>query len=270
MDRVVSAPLFAAGLFVAMLLFLEAGRRLGMRQIARNPEKAATGLGTIESTAFALFGLLLAFTFAGAGSRFDARRELIAEEANAIGTAYLRLDLLPGEAQPALRQSFRAYLDSRLGAYRKLPDLENAAAEKVAFAPSIRLQGEIWSGAVAASRLPGGHPDAGKLLLPALNEMIDITTTRTMAANIHPPTVVFVLLFGVGIVCALLAGYGMAGSKGRSWLHILGFVAMTVITVFVILDVEAPRRGLFRVNALDEVLVELRASMNQLEGDRAK
>jgi len=256
MDRVISAPLFAASLFVGMLLFLEAGRRLGIRQIARDPEGEAAGL--LERTAFALFGLLLAFTFSGAGSRFDSRRHLIAEEANAIGTAYLRLDLLSGDAQPALRQSFRDYLDSRLEAYRKLRYVEN---EKAEFARSVELQGEIWTEAVAATHLPGVHPDAGKLLLPALNEMIDITTTRAMAASIHPPTIIFVLLFGLGLGCSLLAGYAMAGSKGRSWLHILGFVVTTVITVYVILDIEAPRRGLFRLDAYDEVLVDLRASM---------
>ena len=71
---------------------------------------------------FALFGLLIAFTFSGGASRLDTRRQLIAEEANAIGTAYLCLDLLPASDQPALRGLFRDYLDSRLAVYRKLPE----------------------------------------------------------------------------------------------------------------------------------------------------
>jgi hypothetical protein len=258
MERVVSAPLFAASLFGGMLLLMEVGRRLGIRRIARGPEGAATGVDAVEGTSFALLGLLLAFTFFGAGSRFDSRRMLIAEESNAVGTAYLRLDLLPGDAQPALRDLFRRYLDSRLGVYRKYRDVEAAQAE---LARSVALQREIWARAVAATPLPGSHPDAGKLLLPALNEMIDITTTRTMAAMTHPPGVIFVLLFLLALGCALMAGYTMAGSKNRSWLHILGFVVTTAVTVFVILDVEYPRHGLFRVDASDHVLVELRASM---------
>jgi hypothetical protein len=256
-DRVVSAPFFAASLLVGMLVFLEVGRRLGAPKLARSPDGTAAGTGPIEGTTFALFGLLLAFTFHGAGSRFDYRREIIAEEANTIGTAYLRLDLLPADTQPSLRDAFREYLDARIEGYRRIPEVADTPAE---FARAVEIQNLIWTQAVPATLLPGAHPDAGRLLLPALNEMIDITTTRTMAAGIHPPPIIFALLFGLGLCCSLLAGHGMAG-KERRWLHILGFVVTTVITVFVVLDVEAPRRGLFRVDAFDQVLVELRQSM---------
>jgi hypothetical protein len=258
MERAVSAPLWAVCLCAGMLLLLEAGRRLGGRRIARGLEGASTGLGAVEGTAFALLGLLLAFTFSGAGSRFDFRRQQIAEESNAVGTAYLRLDLLPAESQPALRELFRNYLDARLGIYRNRPGSATAQAERQR---SETLQKEIWARAVVATNLPGGHPDAGKLLLPALNEMIDITTLRTMAALSHPPKIIYGLLFVLAFGCALMAGHAMAGSQRRSWLHILGFVAATVITVFVILDVEYPRHGLFRLDAYDQMLIDLRASM---------
>src|SRR5262249_60927607 len=85
----------------------------------------------------------------GAGPRLDTRRELIVEETNAIGTAYLRLDLLPAAAQPALRENFRRYLDSRIETYRKLPDI---AAAREELKRSVALQGEIWNQAVAAHR----------------------------------------------------------------------------------------------------------------------
>jgi hypothetical protein len=90
--------------------------------------------------------------------------------------------------------------------------------------------------------------------------MIDITTTREMAANLHPPPIIFILLFGLGLGCSLFAGYGTATSP-RSWLHILGFTAITVITVVVILDIEYPRQGLFRADAYDQVLIDLRENM---------
>ena len=110
---------------------------------------------------FALLGLLIAFTFSGAAVRFDQRRSLIVQETNDIGTAYLRLDLLPPSAQPALRDLFRRYLDSRLEVYRRLPDIEAARAE---LARSNELQGEIWSRAVAASRMNEAPPAANMLL----------------------------------------------------------------------------------------------------------
>jgi len=128
-------------------------------------------------------------------------------------------------------------------------------------ARSKKIQEEIWNQAVAATRLPNSHPDAGKLLLPALNNMIDIATTRTMARQIHPPRIVYALLFGLGLICSLLAGYRMATGQHRSWLHIFGFTVITVIIAYVILDVEYPRTGLIRLENADQLLVRVRESM---------
>jgi hypothetical protein len=258
MVSMMPAALFAACWLFGMLLMIEIGRRAGLRRLARDPAKGMAGLGPIEGAVFALFGLLIAFTFSGGASRFDSKRQLIAEETNDIGTAYLRLDLLPAGAQPALRALFRDYLDSRLATYRKLPDWDAAKAE---FVRSEALQREIWTRAVAATREPGAHVDAAKLLLPSLNAMIDITTTRTMAARTHPPRILYALLFILGLGCSLLAGYGMAEGKHRSWIHILGFAVIMGISVFVILDLEYPRMGFIRLDAYDQVLVELREKM---------
>ena len=115
-----SALLLSGGLFVAMFAMLELGHRLGVRRRRIDAEGAAAGTGVVEGAVFALLGLLIAFTFSGAASRFDERRKLVVEEANAIGTAYLRLDLLPSAAQLDLRASFRRYLDARLAVYRDL------------------------------------------------------------------------------------------------------------------------------------------------------
>src|SRR5215510_412756 len=111
MQYTLDIVLLAGGLFFGMLIFLEVGRRIGLRKIARDPAGADTGLSVIDGAVFTLLGLIVAFTFSGAASRFDVRRQLIVEEANAIGTAYLRVDLLPPDAQPALRDRFRRYLD---------------------------------------------------------------------------------------------------------------------------------------------------------------
>ena len=251
--------LLAVALFFGMLLLLEAGRRIGVRHAARHADKMATGFGAVDGAVFGLMGLLIAFTFSGAASRFDARRQLIVEETNDIGTAYLRLDLLPASTQPGLRESFRRYVDSRLETYRKLPDIAAATAE---LANSTRLQREIWTQAVAACRA-AESPATTTLFLSALNTMIDITTTRTMTTQMHPPTSIFVMLFVLSLASALLAGYGMAASRVRSWVHMVGFAAVLAVAVYVILDIEFPRLGLIRVQAFDQALVELRESMNE-------
>ena len=158
---------------------------------------------------------------------------------------WLRIDLLPASGQPAMRELFRQYLDSRLETYRKVPDM---VAVKAELAHTARLQNEIWKVAMAG-------------LLPALNQMFDIVTTRTMAAQAHPPVVVFLMLGVMAFAASFLAGHGMSLSKTRSWVHSLGFAGILALTVFVIMDMEYPRVGLIRVDSFDQVLVDLRQSM---------
>lgn len=129
MDYALSAFLITLGLFFGILLLLEIGRRIGIQRRAQDPEGAAAGTDPVDGAIFALLGLLLAFTFAGAVSRFDVRRALIVEETNAISTAYLRLDMLPTGVQPPMRDLFRRYVDARLETYRKLTDMQAAMAE---------------------------------------------------------------------------------------------------------------------------------------------
>ncbi len=258
MEPPISPLLFAVLLSGGMLILLEVGRRLGIRRRSKESESERDSLGTIEGAVFAVFGLVVAFTFAGAASRFNDKRALIAEEANSIGTAYLRLRLLSQESQPELQELFRRYVDSRLEIYRKLPNIEAAEFE---MAESKKLQEDLWIRAVAATRLPNSHPDAGKLLLPALNSMIDVTTTRQMALQTHPPNIIYALLFSLGLICALLVGYRMASGQHRSWLHILSFVVITVVIVYVTIDIEYPRAGLIRLQNFDQLLVNVREGM---------
>jgi len=84
-----------ADVFVGILLLVEVGRRIGRRRTASNPQDARAEVGVVDAAVFALLGLLIAFTFSGAASTWDTRRHLVVEEANAIGTTYLRLDVLP-------------------------------------------------------------------------------------------------------------------------------------------------------------------------------
>jgi hypothetical protein len=238
-----------------MVAMIEAGRRFGRRAGARDP--GSTGFGVVEGALFALLGLLVAFTFSGAASRFDDRRHAVVEEANAVGTAYLRLDLVPLPRRTALQQSFRDYVDARLEAYRALPD-EGAA--RAALARATSLEAKIWSEALAGCQEASG-PQAATLLLPALNEAFDIANTRTALTQLHPPRAIPALLGVVALICSLLAGHAMAAAAARSWLHVLGFAALLGLTVYVILDLEYPRLGILRVSGFDQVLVDARARM---------
>lgn len=258
MNMALSASLATAGLFLAMLCASEVGRRIGRARLARDPDGLAKGAGAAEGAVFALLGLYVAFTFAGAASRFENRRHLIADEANAIGTAYLRIDLLPADAQPEVRALFRGYLDARLATYQ---DVADVTATRATLAASEALHGSIWTKALIASQRPGAAPQAALLLLPALNALIDITATREMATLNHPPSIVFLLLVALCLVGALLVGYSIAPNKDRNWFHTIVFAAVLSLTVYVIVDVEFPRLGLIRVDAADQALIKLRQSM---------
>src|SRR3954464_10038027 len=242
------AALVLAGIVAALAL----GRWIGEATIRRHQRKLSPGIGSLEAAGFALLGLLIAFTFSGALSRFDSRRVTAVAEANAVGTAYLRLDLLPRPAQPRLRDALRDYTDARIATYSKLPDI---AAAKAELARSRELQSQIWSLAVAALRLPGVRPSTEQLVVSALNEMFDLATARTAATLIHPPAVIYWMLVALALAAALLAGYQGAGEKDYDWIHKLVFAAMVALTVYVIFDIEYPRLGFVRIDAVDRVLV---------------
>jgi hypothetical protein len=251
------AIVLSVGLFVGIVACLEIGYRIGRHTSEKHPESAYEGVGVIEAAVFALLGLLLGFSFAGGTSRLDTKRQLIVEEANAIGTAYLRLDVLPVNEQSEMRRLFREYLDARLRVYDKLPDLQ-AADQELAHAGEI--QQAIWSRAVTASRNDPTQ-NVARLLLPAVNQMIDITTARSIAMHTQLPLLIFVLLSGVALVSGLLAGYAMAKRGSRSWLHMILYAAVIAVTIYAVLDLEYPRFGLIRLNAADKALLQLRDSI---------
>ena len=258
MLNTLGAVLTFAGICLATLVCLELGRRSGRRALSVDEANRPAGLGTVETVAFGLLALLLAFTFSGAASRFDARRALVVEEANAIGTAWLRLDVLPAAAQPKLRDEFRRYVDSRIATYRRIAETDFAAA-RAELDRSAALQNEIWADAAAACR--EAPSQATIVLYPALNAMIDITTTRTAATEMHPPPIIYAVLGVISLVCSLLVGYEMGASPTTSRVHIWGFALILAFTLYVILDFEFPRIGLVRVDDFDKLLVQVRAAM---------
>ncbi|HXO00359.1 MAG TPA: hypothetical protein VN881_14890 [Candidatus Acidoferrales bacterium] len=245
------------GLFVGLLACLELGYRIGRYNYRKNNALAYEGTGTLEGALFALLGLLLGFSFAGATSRLDSRHQLIIREANAIETAYHRLDLLPESDQPTMRQLFRDYLEARVQAYEKFAHRE-ASAQK--FARASEIQQQIWSVGLTASQADPSR-EATRLLLPALNDMEDVTTARTIALELHLPAFIFYLLICIALLTSVLAGYAMSKRQSRSWLHILLYSAIISVTIYAIFDFDNPRYGLIKADAADKALRQLQDSI---------
>lgn len=256
MNTVLIGWFAAACLFVGMLVMLEVGRRFGACAFAADQE-AKSGTGPIEGAVFALLGLLMAFTFSGALGRFDERRGWIVDEANAVGTAWLRLDVLPGPLQAPIRDQMRAYVDARLAAYEHIRSDPSSEPD---FSAADQLGGAMWKSAVVAVQ-PPAPTSAATLLLPALNDVIDIASVRTAATRRHPPLIVYSMLFLLALTAALFAGYGMGVCSRRRWLHTVGFAMVICGTIGVTLDLEYPRRGFFRLDGFDRVLADVRAGM---------
>jgi len=238
-----------------MLALAALGLRIGRRV---RKDGAWSEAGAIEGAIFALLGLLLGFAFAGAMSRLDERRNLVVEEANAIGTAYLRLDLLPAEDQKPLRGLFRNYLDARLGIYDAI---DSGGDPNPAIKTAARLQGEIWNAVIASSRKAPPSPVTA-LVIPAVNEMIDVTAARAVALNTHVPTAILALLVGVALISAFIAGYAMEKPGRWHFFYAAIYSVAVSLTIYTVLDLDNPRAGIIRLQVADQALRELRESIN--------
>ena len=167
MHPIVLSILFAAVIFGGILACMRIGWKVGRKRFLALGEDGQSGLGAIDGAVFGLMGLLIAFTFTGAASRFDARRELVTQHVNAIGTAWLRLDLLAEPGCGKAREGFRQYVDTLLQIVRQGGD---PAALRKSFARLNSLQDEIWQVLVHETKTDKSLPLAQAILPPA-NEM---------------------------------------------------------------------------------------------------
>jgi len=247
------------GLFGVMLLSAAVGHRIAAWRSRLRDDASAVGTSAVDAAVLGLLGLLVAFWFSSAGMRLDMRRSLIVEEANAIGTAWLRLDLLPEDAQQGARDEFRRYLDLRL---LQTPGATHVESDAVLAKQLATAQDSIWRQAVAAApRCLSPH--AAVLLLDALNAMFDAGTRHLAAFNAHTPVAILALLLLVAIFAAVLAGHDMAGQGRFNWLHIVVFASVVSLTIWVIYDLEMPRYGLIRIDNYDQTLLDLRDSFQR-------
>lgn len=240
-------PLLGCLLFFGVIILcMEIGRLIG-----RGKGEAA-GASTVNGAIFAIFGLILALSFSGAASRFDERRDLIVQEANSVGTAVLRIDLLPADAQPLLRDKFTQYVDARIAAYA-------ASGDPTAFRAGLNranaISLDIWNLSVAAASRPDAAPAANMLLLPAINEMIDLSSSRAFMTLKHPPIIIRFMMIALAMGAALLSGigFGTSGSGGR--LHELAFALVITATIFITVDLEYPLTGFIRIDDFSNAVV---------------
>jgi hypothetical protein len=253
----------ATAFLIGSLLLMQLGRRMGARHISARGESAMRGLSAAEGAVFALMGLVLAFAISGALQRYDDRKVLILQEANAIATAHDRADLLKGEAVQKLKEQLKRYLQLRIEFY-KLPiefSLQQGGAiysaehlDKIA-----QKKADIWKFAVASCEAQTTTMPC-TLLLPAINAVTETARLRSGANERHPPQIIYVMLFGLGLGGSLLAGFGMAAGY-RSRVHMMIFAGALAFALFIVTDLEFPRLGIFRISHFDHFLTDLLARM---------
>jgi len=223
-----------------------------------------TGHTTVEGAVFALIGLLLAFTISGALQRFDDRRQLVIQEANAASTAHDRLALFEGDLARELQTKLKQYLQARIDLYRMPHDFSLWKQTEFFSAEQqdniLYLKNRLWDAAVAACPQAGFRPACAQSL-PSLASLFEVARMRVGASEKHPPHIIYVMLFGLGLGGSLLAGFGMAAAKSRSWIHMLIFASTLTITLYALTDMEHPRLGLIRIEGFDHFLIDAHQQM---------
>ena len=260
----------AAVFFASSLILLNFGRHLGLRYLQQQKDAAnMAGLATVEGAVFALIGLLLAFTISGALQRFDERRQLVVQEANAASTAHDRLGLFEGDVGRNLQAKLKDYVEARIDLYRMPHDFSLWRQSELFSSKQqdkiVDFKNKVWNATVAACPQASFRPACSQAL-PGLTSLFEVARLRLGASEKHPPQIVYVMLFGLGLGGSLLAGFGMAAATARSWIHMLIFAATLTVTLYTVTDMEYPRLGLIRIENFDHFLVDAHQQMQPRDG----
>lgn len=251
-----SSVLIVGILFVALILATEAGYRLGRRADSGTSQSSKSQINSIQASILGVLALLLGFTFSLSLQRYDSRSQAVINEANAIGTVMLRTELLPESVRAETQELVREFLTHRVRAAGI--SLDHADQRKAELRESDELLKKLWQNAVqAAAEHP--NPVTSGLFVSALNELIDAYGTRDAALNRHVPEAVLFLMFGTFILTASLVGYSSGVSGHRTSFATYALEVLIVFLVFVIIDLDRPRRGIIEVS--HQSLIELQESM---------
>lgn len=247
-----SLPLWANILLTlaVVLLSVEIGYRAGLRRLSQEHEKEAT-VGVMVGATLGLLAFLLAFTFGFAANLFVAKRDVVLEESNAIGTAYLRAEFLPAAHATAVRDLFREYVDVRLAA-------PSTGEVTEAIRRSEQIQTELWSHAVAS--MQERTDVAVGLFVQALNEVIDVHSKRVLVGvRSRVPGTIWLVLYAVAFFSLGTMGYqsGLGGAR-RSLAVITVAITFTAV-IGLIADLDNSQEGTLRVS--QQSMLDLRNSM---------
>lgn len=239
--------LLLAGAFLASEIGYRLGRHSGPRDEAFDKQ-----LGMISGATFALVAFLIGFGFAGAGTRYVDRLDLIVKEANALGTAWLRADALPQPMRSELKEALRQYTANRL----EILDSRGSPAGLALLTKVGSQHDRLWDIALKGT---AGNAPLMLVVLPSLNEVIDLHTTHVSAARRHIPTAIMVTLLISAALALGLASFGN-GQAGRRY-PILNFVYGFALAaaIWMTLDLDHPRRGTIQISI--QPLVETLAAM---------
>jgi hypothetical protein len=244
------------GVFVAILivvlLSVECGYRLGRYRRNRHEQEKETPVGTMVGATLGLLAFILAFTFGLAAARFDTRRQVLLDEANAIGTTYLRAGMLP-ERREEIRALLRNYVDTRLEAVRSGNIAEGMRQ-------SENIQNNVWTHAIAVGEKNPNSIVVG-LFVQSLNDMIDLHAKRVQASlRSRIPGAIWIGLFAVAALSLATMGYhaGMVGTR-RS-LAIFAVALTFSVVIELIADLDRPQEGVLKVS--QHALLDLQRSMN--------
>ena len=242
-------------IFLVGLAAIFAVSELGWHLGARNEGRGGANISTLESAMLGLLALIIGFTFAMALSRFEARREAVLNEANAIGTTALRARLLPDPHRAETLKLLREYIQLRLDVIQSGQSL---AERRAAVDRSNDIQEALWLQVRALIVKDSGMVPTG-LFIQALNEMIDDQAKRLAALRNRVPNVVLLGLFGIAAVVGGFAGYASGRDTKRTRLpvYMMGFLVATVILL--ILDLDRPSSGFITNN--QQSMIDTAASM---------
>ncbi|MEO8146534.1 MAG: hypothetical protein ABI723_02800 [Bacteroidia bacterium] len=253
----VPALMIAAMLFLLLILANGLGFRIRKMQLKKNQDQLPDWSDSLEGSLMGLMALILAFSFGIAASKFDARREMIVQEANDIGTALLRCDLYPDSTRNLLRADFQKYVEARISYYDAGDD---SLRIKAALKEADRYSSGIWNRVVLIAGNPGNTVPSMQMI-PALNSMIDIVTTRDAGRIAKVPPVILTVLLILTLISGFLAGYSDKKKK-RNLITVIGFAAMLSITLYLVLELDRPRRGIINLDAAEQRIVDIRTMFN--------
>jgi hypothetical protein len=239
---------------VALLVSAEVGFLFGLRLHRAKDEAGKGQIGGTQGAILGLLGLLLGFTFAMSVNRYDSRRELMLQEANSIGTTYLRAALLPESHQQAVENLLRQYVDVRLDFFYAG---ENRAKQDAAEQAAAKIQKDLWSHAVAAARESPSPVTVS--FITALNDTIDMDATRLMSLRAHVPGAVWLLVVAVAACGCAASGYSAGSSGARSSLTNLALPLLIAVVITLIADLDRSRSGLITVS--QQPLIDLKQSL---------